>query len=84
MRHLAELVTAVSLTGIGDAFRAVACLLELEPLDSQTQQQLLQSMPFAATQAILLLRMSANALLVRSSLYDTNECLLLHRPVHSV
>lgn len=77
-------MTAVWRTGFGDAFTAVACLLELEPLDSQTQQQLLESMPIAATRAILLLRMSANALLVRISLHDTNECLQLHRPIHTV
>ena len=52
------------LAGIGDASTALACLLELEPLDPEFQQALLQSMPFSATRAFLLLRMTANALLV--------------------
>lgn len=54
--------TAVA--GIGDASMALACLLELEPHGSEYQRALLQSMPFPVTRAFLLLRMTANALLV--------------------
>ncbi len=53
-----------TVAGIGDASTALACLLELEPLDFEFQQALLQNMPFSATRAFLLLRMTANALLV--------------------
>ena len=52
------------LQALGDASTALACLLELEPLDFESQQALLQNMPFSATRAFLLLRMTANALLV--------------------
>ena len=54
--------TAVA--GIGDASTALACLLELETLGAKYQGALLQSMPFPVTRACLLLRMTANALLV--------------------
>ena len=49
---------------MGDAAKTLACLLEEEPLDSNVQHELLQSMHFAASRAFLLLRMTANALLV--------------------
>ena len=49
---------------MGNAAKTLACLLEKEPLDSQMQRELLQSMHFAASRAFLLLRMTANALLV--------------------
>lgn len=49
---------------MGDAAKSLACLLEEEPLDSKMQEELLQSMHFAASRAFLLLRMTANALLV--------------------
>lgn len=61
---MTRLLTGRWLAGIGDAAQALACLLELEPLDSDTQQELLRDLPFAASRAMLLLRMTANALLV--------------------
>ena len=77
---------AVAAAGMGDAAAALACLLELEPLGAESQQALLQGMPFSAARALLLLRMTANALLVRhTELMPTHRspCALCVRPMYS-
>ena len=69
---------SLSPPGLGDASGALACLLELEPLGPDMEQQLAQSAPFAAAQALLLLRMTANALLVWLTAAQTYILAALH------
>ena len=56
----------------------LACLLELEPLGPDIEQQLDQGAPFAASRALLLLRMTANALLVGLKTVHTYKAATLY------
>ena len=86
-RKLTRTACAVmAVAGIGHGPVALACLLELEPVSVDSQQALLQSMPFSVTRAFLLLRMTANALLVSGSIpaYLLQFSCLVHVPLKAI